>query len=282
MDDIHLFDDNLSILESDLLVLQALLGERGLSLNTSKTLFDGGNRDIEDEVGKIRQDLLRRRGRVVAEDYGEEEGDETGEGVEGGEEERLDQEQVDYLLGLIVSADVEESDAELVLRLLGDHGDEVFPHMLRLLSNFPGLSKSIHAFLGHVDRPEPIAEQLLAYLADSPRATEFQLFWIVQVAHKYLRGTTEYGPILMAAFDHANGTVMTRAKVLEVDDARFGLSELREEQLRAGRSDWVGWAAAIGTRCLPRANRNHLLGYFSNGSSINKLIADCVKSMPEP
>jgi hypothetical protein len=286
MDDIHLFDDDPSVLESDLLILQSLLGERGLSLSTSKTFFDEGDLDIENEVDEIRRDLLRRRGEVVAEDYGDEqEAPDREPGAadgEGGKDEFLTEEQVRYLLGLIVSPDVEESDAELVLRLLGDHGDDVFPHMLRLLSTFPRLAKNVYSFLGHVARPAAIAEQLLEYLADSPRATEFQLFWIVQLASEYLSGTAEYGSIVMAAFDHPNATVLTRAKVLEIGDTRFGLTDLREEQLRAGRSDWVGWAAAVGTRCLPRGNRNHLLGYFSNASSLNHLIAGCVRDLPDP
>ncbi|MEX2551957.1 MAG: RNA-directed DNA polymerase, partial [Actinomycetota bacterium] len=64
-DDIHLFDQDMGRLQTDLLTLQALLGERGLSLNTAKTHVDGHEGGgIEDEVDQIRRDLLQKRGEV--------------------------------------------------------------------------------------------------------------------------------------------------------------------------------------------------------------------------
>jgi hypothetical protein len=49
----------------------------------------------------------------------------------------LSQEQIEYLLGLLNNSDIDESDAELALVLLRDHGDDVLQHMESLLVKFP-------------------------------------------------------------------------------------------------------------------------------------------------
>jgi hypothetical protein len=73
---------------------------------------------------------------------------------------------------------------------------------------------------------------------------------------------------------------LTKAKILEIPEQRFGFPELRVEHLRAGKSDWFSWAAAVGCRKETKIKRNHLLGYFAKASSMNKLIADCVSHLP--
>lgn len=104
-------------------------------------------------------------------------------------------------------------------------------------------------------------------------------FWIAKLAEDFLSRSPRYGDILGSALEHDNATIVTRAKVLEIPDRRFGLPERREEVLRSGRSDWEAWAAAAGTRCEPAAGRNHLLTYFAKGSPLNALISDCVRGL---
>jgi hypothetical protein len=69
------------------------------------------------------------------------------------------------------------------------------------------------------------------------------------------------------------------AKVLEIPDQSFGLKAIRAKILKSGTSGWRSWAAAMGTRTLAPAERNHLPGYFANGSTMNHLIANCVKKL---
>jgi len=66
---------------------------------------------------------------------------------------------------------------------------------------------------------------------------------------------------------------------LEIPDNRFGLVEMRDEHLEAGRSDWLSWASAVGNRNLPPVSRNHKLDYFGNSSQMNHLIKDVVTSV---
>ena len=73
---------------------------------------------------------------------------------------------------------------------------------------------------------------------------------------------------------------MTKAKILEIPEMRFGLPELREEQLKEGKSDWLAWSSAVGSRVHKKASRNYVLNYFKNASNINAVIAEIVSGLP--
>ena len=107
--------------------------------------------------------------------------------------------------------------------------------------------------------------------------TEYQLFWFGVMAEGYLLKTPKVGDLLIALYSHENATDITRAKILEIPERRFGLPELREEQLRSGQSNWPSWAAAVGSRTDPKAQRNHLLTYFRKASPLNRLVGEFVE-----
>lgn len=271
LDDIHLFASSEQTLTADLLTIQELLGERGLSLNDSKTIEEAVS-DVAANVDQIKASLLQVR-RYVIVNYDEEE-----EEVEV-EEELLSPEQVEYLLGLINYPDVEESDAELVLALLRDHGEQVLPRMMDVLRKFPGLTKSVYNYARFTTDRCGLDDLVLTFLNNSPLATEYQLFWLTKLAEDFLSSSSKYGDVIISAYEHPNSTTISRAKVLEIPEKRFGLPQLREEHLRAGHSDWEAWAAAAGTREDAAAGRNHILSYFAHGSQLNWLIADCLKRL---
>lgn len=89
----------------------------------------------------------------------------------------------------------------------------------------------------------------------------------------YLLDTAVAPDLVHALFRHESATDISRAKILEIPDLRYGLPEMRETFLREGRSDWLAWASAVGSRRMDKQARNYLLDYFANGSSMNKLIA---------
>ena len=283
-DDIHIFDDDAERVTADLVTLQALLGEKGLSLNASKTHFGPQEvtTDIEEEVEGMLGELLQKRRDLIASHY--EEDPEAADDVVEEEEEEYDpltEDQIRYLLGLITSSDVEESDAELVLALLRDHGEEVLPHMVDILGRFPGLSKNVYNYVRFAPNLEDVDDLILTFLGESPHVTEFQLFWLTKLATDFLNSSPRIGEILTAAYEHPNATVVTQSKILEHPDNRFGLTELREEQLRSGQSGWLAWSAAAGSRALKPGSRNHLLSYFAHASSFNAFMAECIKKLPE-
>jgi hypothetical protein len=59
----------------------------------------------------------------------------------------------------------------------------------------------------------------------------------------------------------------------------FGLKEIRDDFLKTGQSDWISWSSAVGSRSLPKSERNHALNYFSKGSPMNFLVSSCVKKI---
>jgi hypothetical protein len=120
LDDIHLFDDSEQKLTFDLITLQELLGEKGLSLNDAKTSLGYVSEvDIPAKVDRIKQSLLRIRRRAVTHYFDDDDEAETPEPP------HLTKRQTEYLLNLLQTPDIDESDAELVLVLLREYGDQV-------------------------------------------------------------------------------------------------------------------------------------------------------------
>lgn len=273
MDDIVLFSDSQQVLQQDFVTIQHLLGERALNINPRKTSVGHarqihGGRDMDD----IRRQLLaRRRDRVGGYDD-----DDDNNGADSDSEELTDA-QLHYLNDLLSQDDIEEPDAELVLDLMRDHSESVMGHVSMFLEAFPNLCRSIHRFVGGVDDRTELGNILSTFIADHPRLSEYQLFWMAVIARDYLVGTTQYGTILHSLYAHPTATTVSKAAVLEIPEVRWGFPDLRRTHLRSGQSDWCAWAAAVGSREDNRAQRNHLLTYFANSGPINQLVAHVVQ-----
>lgn len=272
MDDFYLFSDDLEDVQADFIQVQRMLGEKGLSINPTKTrLGDIEHLDIEKKVDEIKLRLLHRRRHVIFASGGDEELED--------EDKHLGEEETDYLLALLKESQIEEEDAELILALMRDYGSDVLEYIPDFLERFPNLSKNIYYFCDHVDDKSAIGSAVLKFVNDTEWLTEYQLFWLAKLLESQLLNTASASDLLARLFEHPNATDITRAKLLEIPEKRFGMSDLREEQLRTGASVWPSWAAAVGTRVEKKANRNHLLAYFSNGSPMNELISGCVRKL---
>jgi hypothetical protein len=97
------------------------------------------------------------------------------------------------------------------------------------------------------------------------------------MAEDHLRKTSKVGKLLISLYGHQEATNIGRAKILEIPEKRFGLTDLREERLRTGHSDWLTWSAAVGPRTQPKGQRNQLLKYVRKSSPMNRLIGDFVE-----
>jgi len=141
LDDIHLFANDEDVISADFLHVQRLIGEKGLSLNSEKTVpLEGLGADLAQEIDEIKIGLLRVRSEWI-----EVSGVETETEVT--EYEQLSDKQTEYLLGLIRDPGLEESDAELVLTLLSEHGEETLERMGSVWPRYPTLSKPIYNFV---------------------------------------------------------------------------------------------------------------------------------------
>ena len=144
-----------------------------------------------------------------------------------------------------------------MLVLLRDNGEDVVPRLEDFLRRFPGLSRNVYHFARYIADKEELAEVIYSFASDKAYATEDQLFWLAKLSEEFLSKTTRYGDILWSIYKHQNATDISRAKVLEIPERRFGMPELRQEHLRVGKSDWLAWSSAVGSRSATKMSRNH-------------------------
>lgn len=278
MDDIYIFSDSKQTILDDFFVVQELLASKGLSLNASKTEFDGmGESTLEGEVDEMRASLWDRELDFATA---------SGEGAITDDEEWdendpvLSEEQSEYLFELLRQESIEEDDAELILNLMQDHGDEVLEYLERFLVEFPNLSKSVFHFCSHVADTTELGNLVFKFIDNTELLSDFQLFWLAKLAESQLSRTPRYGDILVEIMEHPCASPVVKAKVLEIPERDHGVFEMREQNLRSGSSDWLSWSSAVGVRSEPKSSRNHLLKYFRSGSPLNGLIADAISSLP--
>jgi hypothetical protein len=280
MDDMWLFDNDHETLTADFLVVQSLLSDRGLSLNEQKSAILAGHNpqpELPLNLDEMKIRLLRRRREELMYRRGYGDGD-MDDDSDDEELEELSAEEQEYLLSLLKPDNVQEEDAELVLTLMEDHSSDVVEFIPSLIRDFPGLAKRLYRFCMKADDKTEIASAITKYIGGGRQITEYQLFWFGMMIEDYLLKTPTVGGLLMSLYDHENATDISKSKILEIPDKRFGLVDLREEQLRSGHSDWLAWAAAIGARAHSKGQRNQQLKYFRKSSKMNRLIGDFVES----
>jgi len=282
MDDYHLFDDNEDNVNRDFIRIQKMLGDKGLNVNPQKTRKTVQN--VQEKVSEIRQELSE----IIEVEVGE---SVFGSGFEGPEFEQvevisdLSKEQIQRLLDFLKDEALDDNDADLILNVLRFHSTDISDYLPLLLDRFPSLSKSIFTSLNSSNpfvrkvSNDKIAVAILEFLKAAEYVSEFQLFWLAVIAEVRLSQTKQYGDMLNSLYAHSSGSIIARAKVLEIPTLKFGMKELRDEHLKNGSSDWLSWSSAMGSRALKRAERNYVLAYFSKGSSLNHLIYSCVKDM---
>lgn len=276
MDDVYLFANDMNLLKSDFAEVQRLLGLKGLSVNAGKTRTGGvpHTDEADEHISGLKKRLLKRRRHLILSHYMDPD-DEVGDEDDGGDEGRaaLDEEEVDFIVALLKEGNLSEDDAELILVVMRDHADRIEEHLALFATGFPHLAKNFYGLCGDAEDKEAIADIVLGVALEGDHIGEYQLFWFGMMLEAYLLDTTQAPQIVNALYTHAGATDITRAKILEIADLRFGLPEMREAFLREGRSDWLAWASAVGSRAMDKQARNYLLDYFKNGSAMNALIA---------
>lgn len=284
MDDIYLFDNNIENLTRDFLRIQELLGLRALNINPTKTVVDGEKPTVQDAASAIQTELSE-----IIEDFDETKiflpsGADMSDFDEEYEEDSdtegdLNEKQIERLLELLADPKAEESDVELILSILQQNSESLSKLIPSLLVRFPNIVKQLYNLAGLITKKDELTNELLSALEKSPHLIEYQLFWIAAIAEDHLSKTARFGELILKLYEKTSNHKVARAKILEIPDQSFGLKEIRDEVLKTGASDWISWAAAMGTRTLNKAERNYALNYFSKGSPINNLISECVKKL---
>jgi hypothetical protein len=181
LDDFNLFGDGERALHADFNCIQELLSEKGLFLNEGKTAYaDDFGRSMTEKIDDIKAELLQARREVIdssgieLSDFLTIIEDEDGDceyGIGNAEDDDdldesdlLTEDQTQYLLELLHQPDIDESDAELALVLLRDHGDEVLRRMGDFLIKFPGLSRTIYDFSAFAEDKTELCSLVLRFL----------------------------------------------------------------------------------------------------------------------
>lgn len=280
MDDFTLFDPSEATLRQDFLRIQQVLGQYGLNVNPAKTTYNTNAGDVSETINSIKAALSE-----IIEDFEPSYAVSTADGLFDEDElslkAPLDSDQVRTLITLLKNDEADESDADLILSFLSAHAgnDDLLEVLPELLSRFPNLIKHIHAVCANISDRGSLGSIISDYLADDDSYLEYQLFWIGKIVEDYLIGVANCGELLMRVFELTGDHKIARAKILEIPTLDYGLKELRSEYLKTGQSDWLAWAAAMGSRGLIAAERNHVLGYFSKNSPLNYLVAQCAKKL---
>jgi hypothetical protein len=274
MDDFTLFDDDPEILQQDFICIQQLLGQYGLNVNPSKTHFDKKVVAVEDALSIMSASLME-----IVSDVKEVV---TASSIDMVEvefeiESPLNESQVKALLVLLRDDALEESDADQILGFLRSHSDDILEHIPGLLRRFPNLAKHIYSFCGAISEKAELSTLLLEFLNEESFFLEYQLFWIACIVEDHLLGHGCYGDLLMKLYELTPELRIARAKVLEIPELGYGFKEIRDQYLKTGQSDWLSWASAMGSRSLKAGERNYVLDYFSKGSPMNFLVANCAK-----
>lgn len=275
MDDIFLFDNERAVVEDDFLHIQRYLGDRGFSLNAEKTVWGEGPLTTKATIDDVKVQLLEMRREALEAEYGELLTANPEEKAE--ETEPLTDEQVEYLKELLADDDIEEPDAELVLAVLGERATDYVEHMIEFLERFPSLARSVHGAAEDIDDMFEFSAGVLRVVKEKHPLTEDQLFWMAKIAEDHLIDSDECAELLERLYTHPAATELTKAKVLEIPHP--ALNDMRDEYLKGGRSDWLAWSSAIGSRALAKSKRNHLLKYFGKASPMNALVGECVRQI---
>ncbi len=269
MDDYILFSDSKDTLIKDFQTIQKGLGQKSLNLNTDKTvLFSEKSLSINDEIDDIKGQIMEKIyiGSGSGMDYEEYE-----EAVR-----ELSEEEIEYLVNLLDEDEATDLEASLILDCIHEHTTNFSDYLPEFIYRFPHLAKKIYHKCDDVAELDDLAEKFLELLESAHSLNEYQLFWIAKISEKYLLKTASAGKLLALLYEHKDATNISKSKVLEIPDQRFGMPEWREIHLKNGSSGWLSWASAVGMRNDTKQNRNYLMGYFSKVSTINSLIGEYV------
>ena len=272
MDDFVIFSNSKDTLRKDFENIQKLLGQKSLYINSNKTvLFSENKVVIESEVEKIKSGIMGQ----VAVSLG------SGMGYDVYDEivRQFSPEEIDQLASLADNDEVTDNEASLILDCISQHNTDFYTYIPQFIYRFPHLVKKIFHKCKDITQHDELSAKLENLLDSRYFLNEYQLFWIAAITEEYLLNSKCSGAILAKLYEHKNSTTISKARVLEIPEQRFGMPQLRETHLRNGSSGWLSWASAVGMRKDSKQNRTYLLKYFSKASPINKLIANCITAI---
>lgn len=269
MDDYMLFSNSKDTLIKDFQTIQKGLGQKSLNLNTDKTVL------FSDKEISIKQEVDNIKGQILEKIYIG-----SGSGMDNDDYEEavreLSEQEIEYLINLLSEDEATDPEASLILDCIHEHSESFYEYIPDFIYKFPHLSKKIYHKCNDLVEISELTERLIELLEDPHSMNEYQLFWIAKIVERYLLKADSVGKLIALLYEHKDATNISKAKILEIPESRFGMPDWREIHLKNGSSGWLAWASAVGMRDDTKQSRNYLLGYFSKVCTINKLIGDSI------
>ncbi|MCD9493373.1 antiviral reverse transcriptase Drt5 [Photobacterium carnosum] len=272
MDDFLISSNSKETVTKDFQIIQKLLGQKSLNINTHKTrLYNDVHEPVDVAVSEVVNNIFETITVYHGSDVGYECFEES--------IRELTNEEVRTLIALLDKPNISGREASLVLDTIKKHTTELHVYLPIFLHQHPNLIKKVYSYCKYCTDKTELAKEFVKLTSENNYLNEFQLFWVAKILETYLLDTPQAGELLELLYNHNDATVISKAKILEIPEHRFGLPELREIHLKNGSSGWLSWASAVGMRNDTKLVKNYLMDYFSKVSPINKLIGDCIKNI---
>lgn len=271
LDDVILFSNNQRDVESDVVVLQQILGSHNLYLNSDKTRFGSRTSDFDErKIDAVKKRLLKKREEAAG--YDAEDGD---------SEVNLEEAERDYIEQIIEERQVAEEDVELALSVI-DEGATVVRLVELVCNQHPQLFKHLHRLFGSIEFDDDGASWEFFRQRvndDTKEITEYELFWIAKILVDHYDVDSYVAELLTAITRHSRSTDIVKAIVLESTMNDRGFLEMKEAQVRKSPSSIAGIAALMGLRQANKSKRNHICSYAAKSGPHMNLYANIVKAM---
>jgi hypothetical protein len=122
-----------------------------------------------------------------------------------------------------------QDNSEFIIVTIRKIADLLIYHLSKFSRGFPHLAKNLYGLCSKITDTEAVARTI------TDTACERGLFFgLAAMLEDYLLDSRSVPKILNALFTHSNAIDITKAKILEIADQRYGLPAMREAYLRRG------------------------------------------------
>jgi hypothetical protein len=260
VDDIRVFTSTKTEAKKVLVSMSKKLARLGLTLNSAKTQillrdeFCGklrpGSEKLQTLVAK-RRDFLKALNPYFSE-FGPP------------SENPLEPEDIDLILEIMRDATTQhpmnEGDLKFALKaLFGSSEDEAKATALNLLVEYPHMTSYIINYLASAGHDEKVASALVAFLGSAENIYEWQEMWILRYFFTAKRLPKDLHTTLRQIAVDRNKSNACRCVAIHLLGELGNAEDWRalKEQFNTEDSNWVRSYLVLGTRQLPRDERNH-------------------------
>ncbi|SES10483.1 antiviral reverse transcriptase Drt5 [Salipaludibacillus aurantiacus] len=273
MDDIFLFSDDEHIIRNDVIKIQQLIGEKGLSLNEEKSQILKTEEDVIREIEEIKKELLQKRATVV-DSY-------TGDLHDVKPELTVKQET--YLKEKLHDArTLQEDDMELILNLLSTNEEETIELVELVIEKAPHLTKNLYHNINRnfMYLDSEVITTIKKYINEQNLIHEYQLFWLTKIIVDFTNINESIADLLLNIYNHGSSTSAVKCVILEVQENSFGLLELKKKVARGSAPEMV-ISSLVGLISHEISNRNQTYDYVARSNPMMEIYIKVLKTLDE-